>query len=142
MMVRALGYETPDVKQGYPFSYMTVANAIGLRQDTEMMANTDALRGEDAQVIYNALFVDYAKGAKMINTTHGTSVEKYRLWQSLFGDWTVQHWVPSAARMTMKLTRQTASPIHGLSLAQIRKRKAACWLTRSTMIPQISTSPT
>ena len=86
MMVRALGYETPDVKQGYPFSYMTVANAIGLRQDTEMMANTDALRGEDAQVIYNALFVDYAKGAKMINTTHGTSVEKYpTLAESVWG---------------------------------------------------------
>ena len=86
MMVRALGYETPDVKQGYPFSYMTVANAIGLRQDTEMMANTDALRGEDAQVIYNAMFVDYAKGAKMINTTHGTSVEKYpTLAESVWG---------------------------------------------------------
>lgn len=86
MMVRALGYETPDVKQGYPFSYMTVANAIGLRHNTEMMANTDALRGEDAQVIYNAMFVDYAKGAKLINTTHGTTMEQYpTLAESVWG---------------------------------------------------------
>ena len=86
MMVRALGYETPDMKQGYPFSYMTVANAVGLRHNTNMMANTDALRGEDAQIIYNALFVDYAKGAKLINTTHGTTVEQYpTLAESVWG---------------------------------------------------------
>ena len=86
MLVRALGYETPDMKQGYPFSYMSAARAIGLVDNTQMLANTDALRGEDAQVIYNAMFVDYAKGAKMINTTHGTSVEKYpTLAESVWG---------------------------------------------------------
>ena len=30
-----------------------------------------------SQVIYNALFADYARGAKLVNTTHGTSVESY-----------------------------------------------------------------
>ena len=77
MLVRALGYETPDMKKDFPFSYMSSARAIGLLEDVNMIPDTDALRGEDAQVIFNAMFVDYARGAKMVNTTHGTSVEKY-----------------------------------------------------------------
>ena len=72
-----MGYETPDMTQGYPFSYMSNAQAIGLLDDVNMVASTDALRGEDAQVIYNALFADYARGAMLVNTTHGTSVESY-----------------------------------------------------------------
>ena len=77
MVVRAMGYETADMKQNYPYSYMSNAQAIGLLDGTNMVASTDALRGEDAQVIYNALFTDYARGAKLVNTTHGTSVEQY-----------------------------------------------------------------
>ena len=77
MVVRAMGYETPDMAQGYPYTYMSNAQAIGLMDGVDMVANTDALRGEDAQVIYNALFADYARGAKLVNTTHGTSVEQY-----------------------------------------------------------------
>ena len=77
MVVRAMGYETADMKQNYPFSYMSNAQAVGLLDGTNMVASTDALRGEDAQVIYNALFADYARGAKLVNTTHGTSVESY-----------------------------------------------------------------
>ncbi len=77
MLVRALGYETPDMKKDFPFSYMSSARAIGLLENVNMIPDTDALRGEDAQVIYNALFADYARGAKILNTTHGTSVEKY-----------------------------------------------------------------
>ena len=77
MVVRAMGYETPDMAQGYPYTYMSNAQAIGLMDGVDMVANTDALRGEDAQVIYNALFADYARGAKLVNTTHGTSVETY-----------------------------------------------------------------
>lgn len=77
MVVRAMGYETPDMTQGYPYSYMSNAQAIGLLDDVNMVASTDALRGEDAQVIYNALFTDYARGAMLVNTTHGTSVESY-----------------------------------------------------------------
>ena len=86
MLVRALGYETPDMKKDFPFSYMSSARAIGLLEDVNMVPESDALRGEDAQIIYNAMFVDYAKGAKMINTTHGTSVEKYpTLAESVWG---------------------------------------------------------
>ena len=77
MVVRAMGYETPDMTQGYPFSYMSNAQAIGLLDDVNMVASTDALRGEDAQVIYNAMFADYARGAMLVNTTHGSSVEVY-----------------------------------------------------------------
>ena len=86
MAVRAMGYETADMKQNYPFSYMSNAQAIGLLDGVKMVANTDALRGEDAQVIYNALFTDYARGAKLVNTTHGTSVETYpTLAESVWG---------------------------------------------------------
>ena len=86
MVVRAMGYETADMKQNYPFSYMSNAQAIGLLDGTNMVASTDALRGEDAQVIYNALFTDYARGAKLVNTTHGTSVEQYpTLAESVWG---------------------------------------------------------
>ena len=86
MVVRAMGYETADMKQNYPYSYMSNAQAIGLLDGTNMVASTDALRGEDAQVIYNALFADYARGAKLVNTTHGTSVEQYpTLAESVWG---------------------------------------------------------
>lgn len=86
MVVRAMGYETPDMAQGYPYTYMSNAQAIGLMDGVDMVANTDALRGEDAQVIYNALFADYARGAKLVNTTHGTSVESYpTLAESVWG---------------------------------------------------------
>ena len=86
MVVRAMGYETADMKQNYPFSYMSNAQAVGLLDGTNMVASTDALRGEDAQVIYNALFADYARGAKLVNTTHGTSVETYpTLAESVWG---------------------------------------------------------
>ncbi len=86
MVVRAMGYETPDMKQNYPYSYMSNAQAVGLLDGTNMVASTDALRGEDAQVIYNALFTDYARGAKLVNTTHGTSVETYpTLAESVWG---------------------------------------------------------
>ncbi len=86
MLVRALGYETPDMKKDFPFSYMSSARAIGLLENVNMIPDTDALRGEDAQVIYNALFADYARGAKILNTTHGTSVEKYpTLAESVWG---------------------------------------------------------
>ena len=86
MVVRAMGYETADMKQNYPFSYMSNAQAMGLLDGVKMVANTDALRGEDAQVIYNALFADYARGAKLVNTTHGTSVESYpTLAESVWG---------------------------------------------------------
>ena len=86
MVVRAMGYETPDMVQGYPYTYMSNAQAIGLMDGVDMVANTDALRGEDAQVIYNALFADYARGAKLVNTTHGTSVEQYpTLAESVWG---------------------------------------------------------
>ena len=86
MVVRAMGYETPDMTQGYPFSYMSNAQAIGLLDGVNMVASTDALRGEDAQVIYNAMFTDYARGAMLVNTTHGTSVESYpTLAESVWG---------------------------------------------------------
>ena len=86
MVVRAMGYETPDMTQGYPFSYMSNAQAIGLLDGVNMVASTDALRGEDAQVIYNAMFTDYARGAMLVNTTHGTSVETYpTLAESVWG---------------------------------------------------------
>ena len=86
MRVCAWGYETPDMAQGYPYTYMSNAQAIGLMDGVDMVANTDALRGEDAQVIYNALFADYARGAKLVNTTHGTSVEQYpTLAESVWG---------------------------------------------------------
>ena len=86
MVVRAMGYETADMKQNYPFSYMSNAQAMGLLDGVNMVANSAALRGEDAQVIYNALFADYARGAKLVNTTHGTSVETYpTLAESVWG---------------------------------------------------------
>ena len=82
----SMGYETPDMTQGYPFSYMSNAQAIGLLDGVNMVASTDALRGEDAQVIYNAMFTDYARGAMLVNTTHGTSVESYpTLAESVWG---------------------------------------------------------
>ena len=86
MVVRAMGYETADMKQNYPYSYMSNAQATGLLDGVAMVASTNALRGEDAQVIYNALFTDYARGAKLVNTTHGTSVETYpTLAESVWG---------------------------------------------------------
>ena len=86
MVVRAMGYETADMKQNYPYAYMSNAQATGLLDGVTMVGSTNALRGEDAQVIYNALFTDYARGAKLVNTTHGTSVETYpTLAESMWG---------------------------------------------------------
>ena len=75
MVVRAMGYETTGTS--YPYGHISAAQANGLLDDVTVVPSSAALRGEDAQIIYNALFADYARGAKQINTTHGTTVEEY-----------------------------------------------------------------
>ena len=75
MVVRAMGYETTGTS--YPYGHISAAQANGLLDDVTVVPSSAALRGEDAQIIYNALFADYARGAKRINTTHGTTVEEY-----------------------------------------------------------------
>ncbi|MCF2671408.1 S-layer homology domain-containing protein [Butyricicoccus pullicaecorum] len=75
MVVRAMGYETTGTS--YPYGHISAAQANGLLDDVTVVPSSAALRGEDAQIIYNALFADYARGAKRVNTTHGTTVEEY-----------------------------------------------------------------
>ena len=75
MVVRAMGYETTGTS--YPYGHISAAQANGLLDDVTVVPSSAALRGEDAQIIYNALFADYARGAKQVNTTHGTTVEEY-----------------------------------------------------------------
>ena len=75
MVVRAMGYETTGTS--YPYGHISAAQANGLLDDVTVIPSSPAERGEDAQIIYNALFADYARGAKQINTTHGTTVEEY-----------------------------------------------------------------
>ena len=84
MVVRAMGYETTGTT--YPYGHISAAQANGLLDGVSVVPSSAALRGEDAQIMYNALFADYARGAKMINTTHGTSVEEYdTIAHSVFG---------------------------------------------------------
>ena len=75
MVVRAMGYETTGTT--YPYGHISAAQANGLLEGVSVVPSSAALRGEDAQIMYNALFADYARGAKMTNTTHGTTVEEY-----------------------------------------------------------------
>ena len=75
MVVRAMGYETTGTT--YPYGHISAAQANGLLEGVSVVPTSAALRGEDAQIMYNAIFADYARGAKMVNTTHGTSVEEY-----------------------------------------------------------------
>ena len=145
MVVRAMGYETADMKQNYPFSYMSNAQAVGLLDGTNMVASTDALRGEDAQVIYNALFADYARGAKLVNTTHGTSVESYptlaeSVWgldRAAVGTWDKDN--KDDEKATLTNCKAHTWVVVGADHEELR---VTSWLTRSRMTAPICLATT
>lgn len=67
MLTRALGYDTPENPLQFPMGNITVAQAKGLLDGVSINYMSDALRGEDAQMLYNAVFADYDREAKNKN---------------------------------------------------------------------------
>ena len=60
MLIRALGQETATMNAGYPWSYISAANRLGLDKGLEDVGYTETLtRAETAKIIYNALVSDY-----------------------------------------------------------------------------------
>lgn len=63
MVTRALGYDTAANPLSYPMGNIVVAEAKGLLEGVNPDYASDALRGEDAQILYNAVFADYDREA-------------------------------------------------------------------------------
>lgn len=59
MLTRALGYDTPEHPLQWPMGNIVVAQQKGLLKNVNIEYASDALRGEDAQMLANALFADY-----------------------------------------------------------------------------------
>ncbi|MCI8855380.1 MAG: S-layer homology domain-containing protein [Clostridiaceae bacterium] len=67
MLTRALGYDTPENPLQFPMGNITVAQSKGLLDGVNIDYMSDALRGEDAQMLFNAVFADYDRAAKNKN---------------------------------------------------------------------------
>lgn len=67
MLTRALGYDTPENPLQFPMGNITVAQSKGLLDGVSIDYMSDALRGEDAQMLFNAVFADYDRAAKNKN---------------------------------------------------------------------------
>lgn len=59
MLTRALGYDTPEHPLQWPMGNIVVAEQKGLLKGVQVEYMSDALRGEDAQMLANALFADF-----------------------------------------------------------------------------------
>jgi hypothetical protein len=71
MIVRALGYEpSAQVRGGYPYGYLIVANENGLLDDVKGTQGAPALRGEVAQIVDNALEIPM-----MVQVGYGTDTK-------------------------------------------------------------------
>lgn len=68
MLTRALGYDTAEHPLAFPMGNITTAQARGLLYGVNVDYASDALRGEDAQMLYNAMFAEYDKAAANKNT--------------------------------------------------------------------------
>ena len=67
MLTRALGYDTPEHPLQWPMGNIVVAQQKGLLKNVNIEYASDALRGEDAQMLANALFADYDRWAAQEN---------------------------------------------------------------------------
>lgn len=72
MMTRAMGYDTTANPLSYPYGNFTAAQDKKLLKDTSLVLNSACLRGEVAQICYNALFADYARSTAFDNKVHGS----------------------------------------------------------------------
>ncbi len=72
MLTRAMGYDTPAAPLAYPYGNLTKAQDMGLMEGVSIVPGSPALRGEDAQMIYNAVFADYARSSNFSNLVHGS----------------------------------------------------------------------
>lgn len=71
MLVRALGYDpSAQVRGGYPYGYLIVANENGLLDDVKGTQGAPALRGEVAQIVDNALEIPM-----MVQVGYGTDTK-------------------------------------------------------------------
>ncbi len=67
MITRALGYDSAANPLSFPMGNIARAQQEGILDNVNVVATSDALRGEDAMMIYNALFADYDEYAKQQN---------------------------------------------------------------------------
>lgn len=72
MLTRALGYDTAEHPLAFPMGNITQAQARGLLDGVKVEYASDALRGEDAQMLYNALFAEYDRAAANKNLYQGS----------------------------------------------------------------------
>ena len=67
MITRALGYDSAENPLSFPMGNIARAQQEGILDNVNVVADSPALRGEDAMMIYNALFADWDKYAKQKN---------------------------------------------------------------------------
>lgn len=72
MLTRALGYDTPSAPLSYPYGNLTVAQDKGLLEDVSIDPTSPALRGEDAQMVYNSVFAPYARSLSYDNSIYSS----------------------------------------------------------------------
>ena len=68
MLTRAMGYDTAEHPLAFPMGNITTAQQRGLLYGVNVDYASDALRGEDAQMLYNAMFAEYDRAAANKNT--------------------------------------------------------------------------
>lgn len=68
MLTRAMGYDTAEHPLSFPMGNITTAQQRGLLYGVNVEYASDALRGEDAQMLYNAMFAEYDRAAANKNT--------------------------------------------------------------------------
>ena len=68
MLTRAMGYDTAEHPLAFPMGNITTAQQRGLLYGVNVDYASDALRGEDAQMLYNAMFAEYDRAASNKNT--------------------------------------------------------------------------
>ena len=70
MMTRAMGYDTAANPLSFPYGNYTAAVNNGLLDNMPYAEKTACTKGESAQIIYDALFADYARLTANLNVIH------------------------------------------------------------------------
>ena len=71
MLTRAMGYDTAANPLSFPYGNYTAAVNNGLLDNVPYAEGSDCTKGEAAQMLYDALFADYARMTANLNVVHG-----------------------------------------------------------------------
>ena len=70
MVTRAMGYDTPSNPLKFPYGNYAAAVDNGLVDNVPYVEGSDCTKGEAAQILYDALFADYARYTANQNIIH------------------------------------------------------------------------